>query len=75
MPWQGQEEVQEGEKEGQGKEEEEEGVVPAASLRQCRLLQDDWLQQTADQIKNFTVEQAIGNVSCLSFESALLAGM
>ena len=35
------------------------------------MLQDEWLQKTADQIKNFTVEQAIGNVSCLSFESAL----
>eukprot|EP00439_Symbiodinium_sp_Y106_P065094 s1056_g10.t1 len=52
-------------------EDEVEEVEEATTEAKAGFDQDEWLQKTAEQIKNFTVEQAIGNVSCLSFESAL----
>ena len=45
-----------------------------ASFRLCPLAQAEWLQKTAEEIKKFGVDEALRDVSCLSFESALLAG-
>ena len=51
-----------------------EGSRTGAFSRLCPLLQAEWLQKTAGEIKEFEVEQALCDVSCLSFESALLSG-
>ena len=50
------------------------GRVSVFNLRVNSCVQAEWLQQTAEEIRKFGVPEALCDVSCLSFQSALLAG-
>ena len=45
-----------------------------ASFRLCTLAQVEWLQKTAEEIRQFGVDEALCDVSCLSFGSASMDG-
>ena len=50
------------------------GRASVFNLRVNTCVQAELLQKTAEEIQQFGVEEALCDVSCLSFESALLAG-